>query len=142
MHGEGELEAEITRLRDRLGLSGLIQLRDTAVPVSATLADADVLVVSSDNEGLTLTTFEATRAGVPVISTDVGAQASLVADGLLCPRHPYPFLRAARQRVLTMVDSEERRKIWLDEQLAKADRVAGLPDADSWTRNLYEGWRP
>lgn len=142
MHGEGELAAEVRALRGRLGLADRLELRGTDRAVADTLAEADALVVSSDNEGLTLTTFEATRAGVPVISTDVGSQASLVASGLLCPRHPYPFLREASRRVLAIAESAEQRKIFLDEQLAKADRFATLPDAVSWTTQLYEGWAP
>lgn len=140
MHGDGELAAEVRRLRGRLGLGDLLELRGTDHPVSATMAEADVLVMPSDNEGLALTTFEATRAGVAVISTDVGSQASIVADGLLCPRHPYPFLRAARERVLNMAQSDEQRKVWFEEQLAKADRFAKLRGAEAWTRELYEGW--
>jgi glycosyltransferase involved in cell wall biosynthesis len=141
MHGEGELGEEVRALRDRLGLTAVLELRSSDKPVSDTLREADALVVSSDNEGLTLTTFEATSAGVPVISTDVGSQASLVADDLLCPRHPYAFLAVVTQRVLEMVESDGRRKTWLDEQAAKAMRFAELPRAREWTRKLYEGWR-
>lgn len=39
---------------------------------------ADVMVVSSLTEGLTLTTYEALSMGVPVISSDVGGQSELV----------------------------------------------------------------
>lgn len=140
MHGDGELAGEVHKLRGRLGLSELLELRGPDRPVADTMADADTLVVCSDNEGLTLTSFEATSAGVPVVSADVGSQASLVADGLLCPRHPYPFIRAAAQRVRAMAESPDRRKTWLDEQAAKAEAFARLPDARAWARDLYRGW--
>lgn len=140
MHGDGELASEVHRLRERLGLTGTLELRGPDRPVIDTLADADVLVVCSDNEGLTLTSFEATAAGVPVLSTDVGSQASLVADGLLCPRHPYPFIRTATQRVRAIAESADQRKVWLDEQAAKAAAFARLPDARTWARDLYRGW--
>jgi glycosyltransferase involved in cell wall biosynthesis len=140
MQGDGELAGEVNALRGRLGLGDALEVRGPDKPVATTLAEADVLVVSSDNEGLTLTTFEATAAGVPVVSTDVGAQASLVADGLLCPRHPYPFLQTAAARIETMAASADARKSWLDEQVSKAGAFAKLPDARSWTRELYQGW--
>jgi glycosyltransferase involved in cell wall biosynthesis len=140
MQGDGELATEVHALRSRLGLSEVLEVRGPDQPVSRTLAEADALVVSSDNEGLTLTSFEATSAGVPVISTDVGSQASLVADGLLMPRHPYPFLQQAAARIETMLSSAEARKKWLDEQVSKATAFAKLPDARSWTRELYQGW--
>ena len=77
---------------------------------------------------------------MPVVSTDVGSQASLVATDLLCPRHPYPFLHAAATSIATMMTSPDQRKKWLDEQIVKAAAFAKLPDARSWTRELYQGW--
>lgn len=139
MHGDGELTEEIHLLRTRFGLEKL-QLRGLDIPVSHTLADADVVVICSDNEGLTLTSFEATAAGVPIVSTDIGSQASLIADGLLCPRHPYRFLDTATTKIITMMTSPDQRKSWLDEQVIKATEFARLPLARPWVRALYQGW--
>ncbi|ACU34097.1 glycosyltransferase [Actinosynnema mirum] len=140
VHGDGELASEVTGLIARLNLSDVLELRGPDKPVTRTLADADVLVISSDNEGLTLTSFEATAAGVPVVSTEVGSQASLIAEDLLLPRHPYPFISTATKRIRTMINSPEQRKIWLDEQAGKAAAFAKLPDARTWVRDTYEGW--
>jgi glycosyltransferase involved in cell wall biosynthesis len=140
MHGDGELGNEVQSLRARYRLGDDLEVRSPDIPVARTLSEADVLVISSDNEGLTLTSFEATAAGVPVVSTDVGSQASLVATDLLCPRHPYPFLHAAATSIATMMTSPDQRKKWLDEQIVKAAAFAKLPDARSWTRELYQGW--
>lgn len=140
LHGDGELAAEVRGLHSRLGLSDVMELRGPDQSVSRTFEEADALVVSSDNEGLTLTSFEATAAGVPVVSTAVGAQASLIADELLCPRHPYAFIQAAGDRIRTMMTSPSQRKTWLEEQAAKAEAFAALPHAEAWIRDLYEGW--
>ncbi|CRK60899.1 glycosyl transferase, group 1 family protein [Alloactinosynnema sp. L-07] len=140
MHGDGELSGEVHGLRSRLGLADVLEIRGPDRPVPQTLAEADVLVISSDNEGLTLTSFEASAAGVPVVSADVGSQASLIADDLLCPRHPYPFIRTAADRIGTMMTSPQRREAWLAEQRTKSIAFAALPDARSWIRDLYEGW--
>ncbi|HEY0804285.1 MAG TPA: glycosyltransferase [Pseudonocardiaceae bacterium] len=140
MHGDGELADEVRSLRARYGLGDLLEVRSPSVPVARTMAEADVLVISSDNEGLTLTSFEATAAGVPVVSTDVGSQASLVATELLCPRHPYAYLHAAATSINAMMVSAEQSKKWLDEQVVKAAAFARLPDARSFTRELYQGW--
>jgi glycosyltransferase involved in cell wall biosynthesis len=139
MHGDGELADEVRLLRTRFGLHTL-QLRGSDIPVAHTWAEADTVVISSDNEGLTLTCFEATAAGVPIISTDVGSQASLIADGLLCPRHPYPFLHTATDKIITMMTSPDQHKRWLDEQIVKATVFAKLPHARPWARKLYQGW--
>ncbi len=60
MHGDGELGEEIRRDHARLGLQSVVEMRTPATPVSRTLEEADVLVICSDNEGVTLTSFEAT----------------------------------------------------------------------------------
>jgi glycosyltransferase involved in cell wall biosynthesis len=140
MQGGGELEGEVRTLRRRMGLSDVLEIRGHDQPVMTTLADADVLIITSENEGLTLTSFEATAAGIPVISTDVGSQASVVADELLCPRYTYPFIRSAAGKVRTMMSSPAQRKSWFEEQASKAEAFAKLPRAGSWARELYRGW--
>ena len=52
--------------------------------MSATLDAADVLVITSDNEGVTLTSFEADAHDALVISADVGSQRSVVVDDPDC----------------------------------------------------------
>jgi glycosyltransferase involved in cell wall biosynthesis len=140
VQGDGELADEVHALRGRLGLTDVLEVRAADHPVKDTLAESDVLVVTSENEGLTLTTFEATAAGVPVLSADVGSQASVVPDGLLCPRHPYAFVRQAAEKIRTMMSSPEQRKRWFEEQAAKNEAFAKLPKASAWATELYQGW--
>jgi glycosyltransferase involved in cell wall biosynthesis len=140
MHGAGELAAETARLRSRLGLDGVTQVRDSSVPVARTFEEADVLVISSDNEGVTLTSFEAQAAGVLVVSADVGSQASVVADELLLPRAPMDFLKAGRTVIGRLLDDPARRAELARQQQHKMTDFAALPRARDWTRKLYEGW--
>ncbi|RBY86574.1 glycosyltransferase [Blastococcus sp. TF02A-30] len=140
MHGDGELADEIRTMSRRLGLGSVLEMRGVDQPVSETLDDADVLVISSDNEGVTLTSFEAAAHDALVISADVGSQRSVVVDDLLCPRHPLPFLAAARERVITAVTDPEQRARWAAEQQRKVQAFAALPHAREWTRDLYKEW--
>jgi hypothetical protein len=52
--------------RTRAGLSGAMDLRGPDVPVAKTLPDADVLVITSENEGLTLTSSKRGHRSVDV----------------------------------------------------------------------------
>lgn len=140
MHGDGELAREVHALRHRYGLSDVLELRGTDRSVAATLAESDVMVITSENEGLSLTSFEATAAGVPVVSTDVGSQSSIVANDLLCPRHPYPFVRSAVQSIRDMASSPDRRKQWYDEQVEKGEALKRLPTAKTWAEDTYREW--
>jgi glycosyltransferase involved in cell wall biosynthesis len=140
LHGDGELADEVHALSRRLGLAGAVEFRGADRPVAETLAEADVLVITSDNEGVTLTSFEADSHGTLVVSTDVGSQRSVVVDELLVPRHPVPFLRAARRLVVAAATDPARRERWLAEQRRKVTAFAGLPHARAWTQDLYREW--
>ncbi|HEY4603349.1 MAG TPA: glycosyltransferase [Blastococcus sp.] len=140
VHGNGELGDEIRAMSRRLRLGDVLEFRSVNHPVSATLDEADVLVISSDNEGVTLTSFEAAAHDALVISADVGSQRSVVVDDLLCPRHPLQFLSAARDRVVTAVTDPAARERWAAEQRRKVDAFAALPHARAWTRDLYKEW--
>lgn len=141
VHGDGALLEETQRLVQHYGLAGSVEMRHPPQPVSDTLAEADLLVVSSDNEGLTLTTFEATAMNVAVLSTDVGSQASLVAGQALLPRQPFAFIKEAVARTLAVMSSEALRMQIVAEQQEKIIALKQSPDARGWTKALYEGWK-
>lgn len=59
-----------------------VMMLDWHDDVSLVLAALDVLVLTSDNEGVPLSLIEAASAGVPVVSTDVGGVREIVDDGM------------------------------------------------------------
>ncbi|MEU4533871.1 glycosyltransferase [Streptosporangium sp. NPDC023825] len=79
MCGGGELGRQVERdaesVRDSFHLLGW--RRD----VETVYAAADVVLLTSDNEGTPLTLVEAGMAGTPVVSTRVGSVAEVVRDG-------------------------------------------------------------
>ncbi|TPW77232.1 glycosyltransferase [Schumannella soli] len=140
LHGSGELE-EVTRERVRTaGLDGVVEFRGHDHPVSGTLADADLLVVASQNEGLTLTTIEAVSAGVPTLSTDVGSQRTVIAPSLLVSRDPTDFLAEATSAIRDLAGAEaERERAWRDE-LALLEALSKHQAASAWIREEVRGW--
>ncbi|MCG7322051.1 glycosyltransferase [Arsenicicoccus bolidensis] len=103
MQGSGPLEGMLDRQIARSGVGNRLERRAWG-PAATLLADVDVLCVSSDNEGLTLTSLEADEAGVLVVSADVGSQRSLVAPEALLPATPHAFLRAATHLLDRLAD--------------------------------------
>lgn len=79
--GDGELREGLERsdaaraLEDRLAWAGF--RRD----IPAVCFASDLVVLSSDNEGTPVSLIEASAAGLPVISTNVGGAAAVVVDG-------------------------------------------------------------
>lgn len=141
LHGSGALADETSRLIGKYGLADHLEWRQPPLSVDDTLAESDLLVICSDNEGLTLTTFEATEHDVAVLSTDVGSQASLVSNRALVPRQPLPFIKAAVDRTKQIIASDELRKQIIEEQRQKIAAIKELPEAREWTEKLYEGWK-
>ncbi|WP_238432024.1 glycosyltransferase [Streptomyces cavernae] len=105
MCGEGDLRpdpAAVTELGDALHLLGW------RADVETVYAAADLVLLTSDNEGMPVSLIEAGLAGVPAVATDVGSVAEVVRDektGLLAgpsvtelARHTVRLLRDERLR--------------------------------------------
>ena len=82
--GEGESLSDLTATPDPLPGLHLLGWR---ADVETVYAAADVVILTSDNEGMPVSLIEAALAGVPVVATRVGSVAEVVRDGvtgLLC----------------------------------------------------------
>lgn len=141
MHGDGEMRGTVDALIARFGLGDLIEQRFENQPVRGTLAEADLLVLTSINEGLTLTTFEALAAGIPVLSSDVGSQRTIVQDELLLPRPARPFLRGAVAAIAALARSEQAREHAWTAQRARVEAFGRNPDARHFTQETFAQWQ-
>lgn len=141
MHGDGEMRGIVDGLISQMKLDDVIEQRFEDVPVAQTLADSDLLVVTSINEGLTLTTFEALAAGIPVVSTDVGSQSTIVQDEALFPRRARPFIRGAADLITRLErDDTLRKPIWQAQQ-ERVTEFSALPSAHQWMKEHFESWQ-
>lgn len=140
VHGDGELASWVDAMIATAGLQVDIIRRTSAVPVSRTLDDAHLLVVASHNEGLTLTTLEAIAHGVPVVSTDVGAQRDIVPADALAPRYARPAARRLAAIVERLAaDEDARRNLWRRERKAEK-KLLSQPSASSWFKEEVGSW--
>jgi glycosyltransferase involved in cell wall biosynthesis len=73
----GALEMQVRRL----GLEGRVELLGFREDIEALLAGADVFLMSSRYEGISIAVLEAMRARLPVIASRVGGVPDTVADG-------------------------------------------------------------
>lgn len=77
--GDGELAED---LRDRLAMLGdRVHFLGWYPDVEAVYAAADVVVLTSDNEGMPVSLIEAALSGRPAVATDVGSVAEVVVNG-------------------------------------------------------------
>ncbi|HUH53455.1 MAG TPA: glycosyltransferase, partial [Microbacteriaceae bacterium] len=140
MHGDGEMRQIVDELITKYDLTENVLRRDETHAVKDTLEDSDLLVISSINEGITLTTFEANAAGVPVLSANVGSQSSIVEGGVLLDRAARPFIKEAVTQIKKMMSSETyRESVWHDQKEAVA-RLNQHDDAGTRFERLFKSW--
>jgi glycosyltransferase involved in cell wall biosynthesis len=112
--GDGESRTEVEE-RARATAPGRIHFTGWRHDMPETLADLDVVALSSRNEGTPVALIEALAAGVPVAATDVGGVRGVVEDpvrGLLVPAGDAPRMAAALEELLARsskrIPGEER----------------------------------
>jgi glycosyltransferase involved in cell wall biosynthesis len=101
--GDGESRTELEELAQRLGTAGRTHFLGWCDDVPQTLADADVVALTSRNEGTPMALIEAGAAARPVVATDVGGVRSVVVHGrtgLLAPVGDATAVAAALQQLL------------------------------------------
>ncbi len=79
--GDGPQREEIVAAIERLGLKDRVRLAGYMADVRPVLAETDVLVVPSHNEGMGRVAVEGMAAGLPVVATRIGGLKDVVHDG-------------------------------------------------------------
>lgn len=84
MAGKGPLQDEVRALAGSLGIAGHVRLAGplSSDKIAQHMVAADVLCLSSRNEGLPNVILEALACGLPVLSTDVGGISEIVTPEL------------------------------------------------------------
>lgn len=80
--GDGELRDELRACAESAALGSRVTWTGFRRDVADLCFAADVVVLTSDNEGTPVSLIEAQAAGVPLVSTNVGSTRSVVLDGV------------------------------------------------------------
>ncbi len=107
--GDGPKNAEMEQLSLRLGLQNRVTFTGDTNQVDLLLASSDIFVLSSRHESLPLSIIEAMRTGLPVIASDVGGVAELVAHGVTGYLVPRSDVESLRERLRELITSPENR---------------------------------
>ena len=109
--GDGELRATLEALASELGIADRTHFTGWWTDVPSALADLDVVVLSSRNEGTPVALIEALAAGRAVVATDVGGVRHVVQDGetgWLCGRGDSAGLARLMQQVISEPEASGR----------------------------------
>ncbi len=135
--GRGELESELAA-RAAFLPAGSARLLGFREDVPALMAAADVLVLSSDYEGIPMALLQAMAFGLPIVSTEVSGIGDTVARGkeaLLVPPRDAGALAAALLEVARDPESARRRAAAARERVERDWSLAAV--TKKWIA-LYE----
>jgi glycosyltransferase involved in cell wall biosynthesis len=107
--GDGPERPLLERQIAQLGLGPVISLLGTRSDVHDLMGRSDLLLMTSDYEGLPITLLEALHAGLPIVATDVGGVSEVVdhgENGLLAPAADE---RALADHIFRLIDEPELR---------------------------------
>lgn len=103
--GSGELEATLRARASELGIEGSVRWLGWRRDLERVNAAADVLVLSSNDEGTPVALIEGLAAGTPVLSTDVGGIREMLdrtgSKGIVVPAADEAALAGGLRRALT-----------------------------------------
>ena len=137
--GDGPEGDRLLAERDRLGLSDTeVRFLGARSDVAELLAAADGYLLTSSSEALPLVLLEASAAGLPIVSTDVGGTSEIVQEGrsgLLVPAGRDDELAVAMGRLMDAAP-EERRAMGRQGRRVVLERFDIERVADRWV-DLY-----
>lgn len=110
--GEGERLGQMQRLADELAIAHRVDFLGRRDDVPHILPAADVFLLSSLSEGISLTLLEAMACRLPIVATAVGGNVEVVEhgrNGLLVQRQDHAGL--AHNLILLLRDAEVRRNM-------------------------------
>jgi len=109
--GEGKQHSALAERSAQPDLAGRVNILGTRSDIPEQLAKADIFVLPSDWEGVSMALLEAMAAGLPVVATAVGGTPEVVVDGktgFLVPPHDSGRLADALSRLLLDPDLRQR----------------------------------
>ncbi|MGA7394980.1 MAG: glycosyltransferase family 4 protein [Terrimicrobiaceae bacterium] len=132
--GDGPLASEMRALAGRSGVGGRVIMRGwiSNAQVAELMAETDILLMPSSNEGLSMVAIEALQHGLAIVASQIGGMRDVVEEGrngFLCELSPDAF--AQKLRVL-LTDASQ-----LERMRHASRRMAGDFDLEK-TVDAYE----
>jgi glycosyltransferase involved in cell wall biosynthesis len=129
--GDGPRRAELEARAKVLGVDEVVRFTGARDDARALIALSDLLVFSSDWEGLSIAALEALAAGTPIVTTDVQGMRELLADdvGAIVPGFDPAALAAAISGLLGDPARREEMARRGRERIAAAFSAAAMRDA-------------
>ena len=120
--GEGETLKDHKALVNKLGLQGQVRFLGVRMDVPELLKTADIVVLSSHYEGLSLSSIEGLASGAPFIASNVSGLSTIVSGAGILFTENDP--RDLAEHIITLIDNPE---------FAKEIAATGLKRAENYS---------
>lgn len=135
--GDGPERGAIERFIQRRGLEKRIELMGFRSDISVILHDADIFVLTSRYEGISVALLEAMRAGLPIIATAVGGIPETVLNGETGLLVELDDVAELARAMLTLADSKIQREQMGNQSYAYFTKEFSLATLLSRYQELY-----
>jgi glycosyltransferase involved in cell wall biosynthesis len=122
-----------------IGIEGNVKLLGARNDIAALLADADIGVLASHEEGFANAILEAMAAGLPMIVTDVGGNAEAVVNGVTGLVVPPRDADALGQAILKLAQDARSRQNMGEEGYKRVERYFTIDRCVANYARLYAG---
>lgn len=136
--GDGPLRGDLERRIERAGLQRRVRLTGAIQPIAPLMATFDVLMITSDHEGLPSVLLEALALRVPVVARAVGGIPEVVAHGESAVLVQHADVGELAGRVEALLGDPLQRQRYATAGLEVAARYSA-PEAARRYRAIYEG---
>ena len=135
--GDGPERSRLEQLIRRCGVEGKVKLTGFRQDIPDLLADADIFLLTSGYEGISIALLEAMRAGLPSIATRVGGIPETIVDGQTGLLVDLADTDALRRAMAALGRDTERRAGMSREARSLLEREFSLDRMRSRYRRLY-----
>ncbi|MDD4278620.1 MAG: glycosyltransferase family 4 protein [Candidatus Sumerlaeales bacterium] len=136
--GEGNMRGEWEKLRDDLGLGGLVYFAGFVSDIPCLLAQGDLFVLSTMSEGIAGSIIEAIASGLPVVATGIDGIPEIIQhekNGLLSkPADPDSMAEC----IIRMLTQPEERQRMIDESKHIFDHDFTVDSMTAGNLNVYQ----
>ena len=101
--GDGATRTATQEAARALGVADRVRFTGNVADIPGLYRQADIALLSTHHEGLSLSTVEAMASGMPLIVSDVPGVSEIVGDGAL--RFPFGDARALAARITSLLDN-------------------------------------
>ncbi|MCC7145743.1 MAG: glycosyltransferase [Phycisphaeraceae bacterium] len=117
--GDGELRSDLEKQAAELGTAAHVRFLGVRTDIPALMAAADVFVLSSLSEGISVTLLEAMAAGLPIAATDVGGNGEIIEHGITGLLSPRSDSQRLADNVLNLLEDAPLRRLLGEAGLAR-----------------------